>query len=97
MPTLNRRKEDRPKARKNNKAFYQSYRWHRFSLAYRKKNRICIMCLKEGRPVVSECVDHIIPLVEWTGDPYDLHNLQALCNHHHSQKTALENKGWRNT
>jgi 5-methylcytosine-specific restriction endonuclease McrA len=95
MATLNKRKEDLPKTRKNNKAFYQTERWHRFSREYRKAHRLCVMCLKEeNKPVISQCVDHITPLVEWPGDPYDLNNLQALCFRHHNQKTAQENKGW---
>jgi 5-methylcytosine-specific restriction protein A len=92
MPTLRTRHTDTPPRRsKPNKAFYQSSRWHRLSLAYRKNNRLCVECLKEGITKLSEEVDHIIPIVEG-GNPWDLNNLQALCKSHHSQKTKREQK-----
>lgn len=90
MPTLNRRREDQPKRQgKNNRAFYQSHRWHEYSRQYRKKNRLCVICLKEGKTVLSQCVDHILPIEEG-GDMWNPSNHQALCTHHHSIKTKEE-------
>lgn len=50
------------------------------------------MCLEQGKTVIALNVDHIIPLTQWTGNPYDLINLQPLCKPCHSIKTRKENK-----
>lgn len=41
-------------------------------------------------PYPSTEVDHIVP-IEQNGKRFDRENLQALCKHHHSIKTAREN------
>jgi 5-methylcytosine-specific restriction protein A len=94
MPTLKRRGERTDNRNKPNKAFYQSGRWHSFSRTYRKANRLCVMCLQEGKTVLSECVDHITPIAQG-GDMWDINNMQALCNSHHSQKTKQEQQNKR--
>lgn len=95
MPTLNRRKDSPTTHRqgRNNRAFYQSARWHRLSLQFRKANPLCAKCLKEGHTRLGQCADHVIPLVQWTGDPYAVSNLQTLCKSCHSKKTINERKG----
>jgi 5-methylcytosine-specific restriction endonuclease McrA len=94
MPTLQRRKDSPPPRRhKPNKAFYQSSRWHKYSISYRKKHPLCVLCLAEGKTTRSQEVDHIIPIQEG-GEEWNPDNHQALCKTHHSQKTAKENKNW---
>jgi 5-methylcytosine-specific restriction enzyme A len=94
MPILNRRK-DEPIPRRNDtyRAVYQSARWHKYSLLYRKANRLCVICLSQGRTVLSACVDHIVPLKEG-GDIWNPANHQALCIACHNTKTVQENKNW---
>lgn len=100
MPTLNRRTDGRKsnRAGSNNRPFYQSHRWHRLSLDFRKANPLCAACLKIGIVELAECTDHIIPLTEWIRmgrDPYDISNLQSLSNSCHSKKTYKERRsGW---
>jgi 5-methylcytosine-specific restriction protein A len=53
------------------------------------------MCLKEGKTVLSQCVDHIIPITQG-GEIWNMDNMQALCNSHHSQKTKQEQQNKRN-
>lgn len=90
MPILNRRNKEQPKRKyKPNKDLYNSERWHAYSRAYRKKNRLCVHCLSEGITKISECVDHITPIEEG-GDVWSPDNHQALCLHHHSVKTKKE-------
>jgi 5-methylcytosine-specific restriction protein A len=92
MPTLNRRKEERPtnhKQGKNNRAFYQSHRWHEYSRQYRKKNRLCVLCEAQGKTTLSQCVDHILS-IEKGGDMWNPSNHQALCTSCHSKKTKEE-------
>jgi len=92
MAQLSRRNEPAPKRQgRNNRELYQSHRWHKYSTQYRKINRLCVMCLREGVTQVSQCVDHIVPIKEG-GSIWDSDNHQALCTKHHNQKTALENK-----
>jgi len=92
MPTLNRRTDPRPiKQGRNNRAFYQSSRWHTLSRMYRKANPLCVQCKKEGRLRQAQEVDHIVP-IQQGGDRWDINNLQSLCKHHHSQKTINERR-----
>lgn len=93
MPTLNRRKDNnQPKKQgKNNRAFYQSHRWHEYSRQYRKKHPLCAECLREGKTTRAACVDHIIS-IENGGDKWNPANHQGLCNSHHGIKTKKERK-----
>lgn len=98
MPTLNRHNEPKEQIRRDPyRHIYQSSRWHRFSKAFLKDNRLCAKCKAEGIVEVATVTDHIIPLVTWIpqgGDPYDTVNCQPLSKRCHDQKTANENKGW---
>jgi 5-methylcytosine-specific restriction protein A len=96
MPNLKRRRE--PTAHRqgrNNRAFYQSARWHKLSRQFRKANPLCKRCLDKGITEVGEVVDHTIPLEVWIqqgGDPYDYTNLQTLSKSCHSIKTKEDRK-----
>lgn len=69
-----------------NREVYQSYRWQKYSRQYRKLHRLCVRCKANGKVVVSECVDHTIPIEEG-GSIWDHSNHQALCLSCHSIKT----------
>jgi 5-methylcytosine-specific restriction protein A len=96
MPTLNRRRETNTNRQgRNNRAFYQSARWHRLSRQFRKANPLCKRCLDKGIVEKGEVVDHIIPLTQWIdmgNDPYDYNNLQTLSKSCHSIKTKEDAK-----
>ena len=95
MPTLLRRKEEKPIRRDPFRRLYQSARWHRFSKQYLKENRLCKLCLQRGITSIALVVDHVTPLIQWVemgGDPYDLKNLQPLDKSCHSKKTREEQK-----
>lgn len=92
MPNLTRRIDDHPKRQgSNNREIYQSSRWHKYSLQYRKIHRLCVICLSKGITKVSECVDHIKP-IESGGSIWDSGNHQALCLACHNRKTKNEQK-----
>lgn len=57
---------------------YHSYRWTRLSRRWRAEHPVCAECLKTGRYVAAEVVDHVVP---WPvcGDFFDEGNLQSLC------------------
>jgi 5-methylcytosine-specific restriction protein A len=73
-----------------------SNRWSNYSRLYRKKNPLCIICLKDNRIVSSQHVDHIIA-VKGPNDPlfWAPTNHQALCQPCHSRKTVLEDGGFQ--
>ena len=64
-------------------------RWQRASQAFLAEHPLCAECERQGLPLTAaEVVDHIIP---HRGDEalfWAAGNLQALCVHHHNQKTA---------
>lgn len=94
MPTLNRRREANPVRRDPFRWVYQSYRWHKQSALFIKKNPLCAACLKVGKTERAQVTDHVIPLVLWVpmgGDPFDQKNWQPLSKSCHSIKTAKEN------
>jgi len=72
-------------------------RWNVYSRSYRKRNPLCVECLKKGDTVPSKHTDHIIP-VSGPDDPlfWDPNNHQALCHSCHSRKTAKEDGGFGN-
>jgi 5-methylcytosine-specific restriction protein A len=72
-------------------------RWTRYSILYRKKNPLCVECLKEDLIVGSQHTDHIIA-VTGPNDPlfWEPTNHQALCQPCHSRKTVLEDGGLGN-
>jgi len=74
-----------------------SSRWTKYSKQYRINHPLCVMCEKEGKLTVAECVDHI----EAVSGPEDKKfwlesNHQSLCNSCHSAKTAKEDQGFGN-
>jgi 5-methylcytosine-specific restriction endonuclease McrA len=100
MPTLNKRKDSPPSHRQggNYRHIYQSARWHKLSLQFRKANPLCKRCKEKGLTEVSEVVDHIIPLVIWIpqgGDPFDTKNMQALSKSCHSVKTKEDKSKYK--
>jgi 5-methylcytosine-specific restriction protein A len=91
---LRRRTEERYK-RPKRKDPHQTHRWHSYSRQFLKRpeNRLCVQCKKEGKVILSQCTDHIIP-ISAGGSMWDSTNHQALCNSCHSKKTVRENPGW---
>lgn len=61
--------------------------WDRFSVAWRRRHPFCAMCEQEGRDVICDVVDHMIPLVDG-GEKLDPENVWSLCHLHHSRTKA---------
>jgi 5-methylcytosine-specific restriction enzyme A len=49
---------------------------------------LCVECEKAGRVTAATVPDHIVALINGGPDTWD--NLQALCEEHHAEKTALD-------
>ncbi|AGT09974.1 HNH nuclease [Paracoccus aminophilus JCM 7686] len=63
--------------------------WDRLRIAILERDkRLCVLCIRSGRPVVAHSVDHIVPKSK--GGTDDLDNLQSLCRPCHAAKTARE-------
>ncbi len=83
-------------SQKHDKQFYQKVGWRVRRAGKLKMNPLCEECQREGRHVVGNVVDHIIPR-SMGGADYDWNNLQTLCYEHHNKKTRLEQLGAKKT
>ncbi|QQP93545.1 HNH endonuclease (plasmid) [Skermanella sp. TT6] len=68
--------------------------WRRLRLAHIQSEPLCRRCKAEGRIVVADVVDHIVPISVDPDRRLDPSNLQSLCKHHHDVKTAREDGGF---
>ena len=56
-----------------------SYKWEKFSKAFRELNPTCKLCDEQGRVTPSDHVHHIVGIVEDPSKMFDPDNLMALC------------------
>lgn len=68
--------------------------WRRARDRFIAEHPWCVDCLKDGKRVVAEEVDHIVPHRGDSALFWDETNWQSMCLAHHSAKTARE-VGWR--
>ena len=92
---IERKKYDNERGTSHSRGY--DYRWRKYSKQYRLDNPLCVMCEKDGKLTLTQCVDHIIP-VSGPDDPlfWDENNHQSLCHAHHSEKTAREDGAFGN-
>ena len=84
---------DETKRNKEAKKIYNSRQWRKVRETKMKEcGGLCEMCLKEGRIVKADVVDHIVELKDG-GCAFCLENLQCLCNACHAKKTARAREG----
>jgi 5-methylcytosine-specific restriction protein A len=67
--------------------------WRKTRLLQLANEPLCRECRKEDRDTGATEVDHIIPKEQGGTDEFS--NLQSLCKHHHSLKTAKEGRWGR--
>ena len=65
--------------------------WGKARLAFLADHPFCVDCEREGKTMLANEVDHIIPHGGRASWFWDRTNWQPLCKSHHSQKTAREN------
>ena len=65
-------------------------RYQRERAAFLAENPLCAACLRDGRHVGADDLDHVVP-VEAGGSYWDWSNWQGLCRPCHEAKTAAEN------
>ena len=74
-------------------ALYHTNSWTRLSRAFRAEHPLCAQCLKEGKYVAAEVVDHITPWPICGREGfYDRRNLQSLCQYHNIVKGNNDKK-----
>lgn len=75
---------NRTRSDKDVVTIYSTPRWKRIrKMALVRDNALCQHCKERN----AEVVDHIVEIKDG-GDPYDLSNLESLCNRCHAIKTA---------
>lgn len=79
--------------------FYNSWKWRKFSKAFKQRNPLCCMCEAEGIATPSTVTDHITRYVAG-GPGFELNDLkdkyfQPLCDFHHNQKSGKEAHGFK--
>jgi 5-methylcytosine-specific restriction protein A len=81
------------KTKRSNDKFYNSQQWRKKRLNILSRDcGLCVMCREEGITTIGRIVDHIVPLNDDKSLALTDSNLQTLCDTHHNQKTAKENK-----
>ncbi len=88
------RKQRKEMERGNSKERGYDYHWQQVRKIYLAEHPLCVKCLIEKRIVKATIVDHITPHKGDRNLMYDENNLQALCKHHHDQKTSREGGRW---
>jgi 5-methylcytosine-specific restriction protein A len=66
--------------------------WQRVRAAYARQHPLCEPCLREGRRVPLQIVDHRVPITRG-GARLDPLNLESQCRSHHARKTWRERQG----
>ena len=94
MPSLNKPKGAKAKARPYQKGKYVEPRynttqWRNVRELVLQANPLCANCESVGLITVAQMVDHIEP-VRLGGAFWDVDNLQPLCNSCHASKSARE-------
>lgn len=83
------------KARPENKQyteFYNANAWRALSTSHRRRQPLCMHCLKENITKPADVVDHIIEIRDDYSKRFDVSNLESLCHACHNTKTALARK-----
>ena len=67
-------------------------RWQKARKRFLSQHPLCVRCLAEGKYVQATVVDHIVPHRGNMNIFWDESNWQALCKHHHDQKTMTDDR-----
>ena len=80
--------------RKDNSKFYNSRKWRKVSIAYRKAHPFCEMdCKDQGIVTGADVCDHragLDNIINAGRDPYDWNELQSGCHRCHNKKSGRE-------
>ena len=68
---------------------YSSASWIKLRNYARKLHPLCAECVKYDILTPTKIIDHIKPISKG-GEPYDINNLQGLCESCHNSKTRKQ-------
>jgi 5-methylcytosine-specific restriction endonuclease McrA len=92
MPRVKAVWAEKPKYKSINDNLYNSAKWRRFSLKFRRENPLCAECLKRNKFISGNVTDHIIA-ISMGGAVWDMRNLQTLCRVCDQKKRSAESRG----
>lgn len=83
-----------PPADRERELFYKRAAWRRCRALKLARDPLCEACLRSGvaRPEPATQVHHAVDLAVRPDLAYDLANLEALCQRHHSSETMRRNR-----
>jgi len=91
--TRNQKHYDKHMRSKDRKKIYNTKRWKDIRIkAMVRDNFLCQHCLKDGKEVRGQEMDHQIELMDDISLAYDINNLVYLCRTCHRIKTEKERK-----
>jgi 5-methylcytosine-specific restriction protein A len=71
-------------------------RWRAARKRFLLDHPLCVECRRAGQITAATVVDHIVPHKGNISLFWDTHNWEAICKHHHDQKTASQDGGFGN-
>ena len=91
--TYNHQRYNSDAERKARNEKYQTRQWQKLRQIQLSKQPLCQACLINNIVTPAKHIDHVFPWAQIDPSAF-YHNLfQSLCVAHHSEKTALEQKG----
>ena len=90
-PNVRQPKVRQPDERPNSHQRGYCGNWRRARLMHLARQPLCQGCLRQGRYVAGNEVDHIVPLAIG-GEKLDPRNLQTLCRMCHQEKTREDRR-----
>lgn len=91
--TYNHTKYNASEERKASNEKYQSRQWQKLRKIQLSKQPLCQACLIDNVVTPAKHVDHVFPWMQIEATAFYYNLFQSLCHSHHSEKTALEQRG----
>lgn len=91
MPRKKRRTDDQNSS--ETRKFHLTRQWRNYARQYLIDNPICVKCKRNGIATDAVACDHVVR-ISAGGSKMDPRNHQALCGHHHSEKSGKESAGY---
>lgn len=91
--TYNYSKYNTAEERKAKNDKYQTRQWKRLRQIQLSKQPLCQACLVNNIVTSAQHIDHVFPWSHIDDTAFYYNLFQSLCPEHHSEKTALEQRG----
>ena len=91
--TFNHNKYNTSEERKARNEKYQTRQWQKLRQIQLSRQPLCQACLINNVVTPAQHVDHVFPWAQISNTAFYYNLFQSLCQQHHSEKTALEQRG----